>query len=104
MLCGSGLLWRGIQSLLEQDSRLRIVGIADDPKHARELIQQHSPDIIIIDETHFSPDDVQAQFHQLFESRSVVVTLHDCDNRIRIHHVEERTLSSPQELIDALMA
>jgi hypothetical protein len=31
------------------------------------------------------------------------VTLHESDNWIRIHPIEERALSSPNELIDALV-
>jgi DNA-binding NarL/FixJ family response regulator len=103
ILCEPGLLWRGIQSLLESDPRLTIVGITGEPERARALIQQCKPDVLIVDETHFPLHVGRTQVEIPLDPSPTLVTLHESDNWIRIHHIEERALSSPNELIDALV-
>jgi chemotaxis response regulator CheB len=103
ILCEPGLLWRGIQSLLESDPRLTIVGITGDLERARELIAQLKPDVLIVDQAHFPLQLGQCNEQVNFDPPLTLVSLHESDNWIRIHHIEGRALNSPNELIDALI-
>lgn len=103
ILCEQGLLWRGIQSLLDSDSRLIIVGITDRLDQARVLLKELKPDVLIVDQAHFPLSVGPAQAQQSFDPPPVLITLDESDNRICIHHIQGRVLSSPNELIEALM-
>lgn len=103
ILCEQGLLWRGIQRLLDSDPRLTIVGMTDNLDHARALLQELKPDVLILDQAHFPFSVGLSQPQQLTDPPPMLVALGERDNRIRIHHIEGRTLSSPDELIKVLV-
>lgn len=103
ILCEQGLLWRGIQSLLASDPRLTIVGITDNLEDARMLLKTLEPDALIVDQAHFPLSVHTAQSDLQFDPPPMLVTLDESDNRIRIHHIQERALNSPNELIEALV-
>jgi DNA-binding NarL/FixJ family response regulator len=104
ILCEPGLLWRGIQSLLESDPRLKIVGITGDVERARELIEQLKPHVLIVDEAHFPLQIGQSHAGLTLDPLPTLVTLHETDNWIRIHHIEGHVLGNPSELVDALVS
>lgn len=103
ILCEQGLLRSGIQSLLASDPRLTIIGITDNLEDARVLLQEFEPDALIVDQAHFPLSVHTAQSDLQLDPPPTLVTLDESDNRIRIHHIQERALSTPNELIEALV-
>lgn len=104
LLCGSGLLGRGVQSLLETDPRVEIVGSTGDLGQANALIQELLPDVLLVDEsecpTFFGP----ASSGVTLAPVPLVITLRESDNLIRVYRMEERVLTDFGELIERLLA
>lgn len=103
ILCEQGLLWRGIQSLLESDPRIKIIGITDDLARARALLEELKPDVLIVDQAHFPLSLGKSNPELALDPPPTLVTLHESENWIRIHHIQGHALSSPNELIEALV-
>lgn len=100
----ASLLVRGVASLLEFDHNLDIVGITGDPEQALVLIKRLRPDVLLVDESRF-PLRLGLRANPVeLDCLPTLVTLHESDNQIRIFRIEERTLTYPAELIQALKA
>lgn len=104
ILCGSGLLGRGVASLIETDPRLEIIGFAQDLGQANALIDQLKPDVLLVDESHCPICLGPMSSGLTLVPVPMMITLRANDNLMRVYRVEERILTHSGELIENLLA
>jgi DNA-binding NarL/FixJ family response regulator len=103
ILCEQGLLWRGVQSLLEADPRLKIVAMTDNLPQACALLEELKPDVLIVDQAHFPLSLGRDPAGRVLDPPPLLVSLDESENWIRIHHIQGHALTGPGELIEALV-
>jgi DNA-binding NarL/FixJ family response regulator len=77
-----GIIRQGLRSLLEKEPDMQVVGEAEDGRRAIELVNECSPDIVIMDITMPNLNGVEATRHITGESsKSKVIALSIHSNR-----------------------
>jgi chemotaxis response regulator CheB len=102
ILCEPGLLAQAMRTLLESDPRIEIVGVTSDARRAGEIIRQTKPAAILVDADHFSLGLNHARRTISIEGTPALIALSQDNNMIHICRMEERALTAPEDLIDAL--
>lgn len=102
ILCEPGLLAQAMRTLLEADPRIEIVGVTADARRAGEIIRQAKPAAILVDADHFSFGLSRSHRTIALEGTSALIALSQNDNLLHICRIEEKSLTAPQDLIDAL--
>jgi len=97
------LLARGVESLLQQEPAMQIVGWATSLADALDRIRDHRPDVVIVDCAGSCADSAPAIVRILQERAGIrVVGLSPQDNRISLFFGQERDVEKPADLIEAL--
>lgn len=77
-----GIIRQGLRSLLEKESDMQVVAEAEDGRRAIELVNECSPDIVVMDVTMPNLNGIEATRHICSEfSRSRVIALSIHSNR-----------------------
>jgi DNA-binding NarL/FixJ family response regulator len=103
IVCEPGLLAGAIKSLCESDPRVEVVGVAANPEQASEMIEQLQPNVLLVESSHFPLQIAQIPGAAGLEGVTQLITLSESENLVRICRIEARTLTSPAELIQALV-
>jgi DNA-binding NarL/FixJ family response regulator len=102
ILSEPGLLAQGMRSLLELDPRIEIVGVTADAGRAAELMRDRQPAVILIDGDHFRLSLGGARPAIALDKVSTLIALSQNDNTAQICHIEERSLTTTADLIEAV--
>ena len=103
ILSSHPLFGKGIESLLQWEDGLTIVGHEINPDRAMEQIKALQPDVVIVD-----CDDAEADqaltIMRLFRqgARPCVIGLNLSDNTISIYHGEQRSVQDVGDFIAAV--
>jgi DNA-binding NarL/FixJ family response regulator len=74
-----GIIRQGLRSLLEKEPDMQVVGEAEDGRKAIELVNECSPDIVIMDITMPNLNGVEATRHitgELSKSKVIALSIH----------------------------
>jgi chemotaxis response regulator CheB len=102
ILSEPGLLAQGMKSLLELDPRIEIVGVTADVGRAAEIMREQQPVVIILDADHFQFSLGHARGSIAPERVPTVIAFSQNDNKVRVCHVQERSLTAAKDLIEAV--
>jgi DNA-binding NarL/FixJ family response regulator len=102
ILSEPGLLVQGMRSLLGSDPRIEIVGVTADTKRAAEIMRDVRPAVILVDADHFRLSLGRSRSTIALDWISTLIALSHKDNRVHVCRIEERSLTAPEDLIEAV--
>jgi DNA-binding NarL/FixJ family response regulator len=102
ILSEPGLLAQGVRSLLESDPRIEIVGVTADARRATEIMRDEQPHVILVDADHLRLRLGGARRAIELAKVSTLIALSQNDNTVRVCHIEERSLTTTADLIEAV--
>ena len=103
LLIGQGLFRDGLTHLLQEAAHLQIVGAADSWTNARELMETHRPDIVIVD--HSSNRLNEADLAPMLQNdlpNLKVIYLTLADNHMIVHDQHQVSNVNVVDLLNAL--
>ncbi|MGB8643828.1 MAG: hypothetical protein WCF84_01200 [Anaerolineae bacterium] len=104
ILCEPGLLAQGLRLLLEADSRIEVVGVVEEGQRLAEALRQVLPDVLLVQQDRVSLMIGDPPEALPLDRAPFVVLLGQNANTMRICRIEERALTDPAELVEALAA
>ena len=93
----------GLESLLNQESDLEIVGQAKDFKHSLAQIRVQQPDVIILDSDRTLPENATEIIESLHDKWEVrVISLNLNNNDLYVHRATRQPVRDVNDLIQAI--
>lgn len=102
ILCEPGLLGHGIRSLLELDPGIEIVAVTADVTYAADIIREQQPVVLIFDSDHFRFGLGESRCAIPLQRVPTLIALSQNDNVVHVWHGEGRSLTSAEDLIEAV--
>jgi DNA-binding NarL/FixJ family response regulator len=102
IICEPGLFAQGMRTLLATNERVEIIGITDDACRAAELIREAQPTVIMLEADQFSLKLGHAPQTLALDWTPLLIAFCRNDNVLQICRIEERDLTSPNDLIETL--
>jgi len=103
-LCSNYALFsKGLESLLNQEPRLKIVGQDTDQETALGQIKMLQPDVVILDCSNLKYDSTSTVLRILREQeRLTIIVLNLRNNVICIYRGEQRVITEVKDLVEAI--
>jgi len=105
ILSNRSLFTQGVDSLLEREPDLEVVGWETDPDKAIRCIQKIQPDVVILtgeDATQRPSANAVRLFREGLVTKIKIIGLNLQDNTICIYHGEQRVVKEMQDLLKAI--
>ena len=97
------LFTHGLESLLNQESDLEIVGQAKDLEHSLAQISDQQPDVIILDSGQPRSENITEIIESLHGNRDIrVISLNLNNNDLYVHRATRQPVRDVNDLIHAI--